>query len=180
MRYILNIHGYNGNRENNIFRVLKSMDFEKETRILTIQLNNKPKTDFQMLIDLIKTVDDSMVITSKSLGSFYGCLLNKYYKIPCICFNPSFDPLKNIKFLNDDHNFILDHDYKNFDFDFGITCFMSLDDKRIDHRKNITNYKFLKYTDNIIVKDYDHDFNYIEEDSWLVDTFKNKVNSYFN
>ena len=96
MNYIINLHGYNGNKNNNIFKILKNMKFNYDVKIISIQLSNKPKEDFEMLVNFVKRLDSSVVITAKSLSSFYACILNSMFKIPCICFNPSFDLLKNI------------------------------------------------------------------------------------
>jgi len=156
------------------------MKFNYEVKIISIQLSNKPKEDFKMLVNFVKRLDGSVIIVSKSLSSFYACLLNSMFKIPCICFNPSFDPLKNIVFKDEnDIEFIKEKDFKNFDFDQDIACFMSTNDNRIDHLEHIKKYPFLKYTENIIVDDHDHDFTKLESDKETVNLFKNLIEYYF-
>lgn len=180
MNYIINLHGYNGNKNNNIFKILKNMKFNYDVKIISIQLSNKPKEDFKMLVNFVKRLDSSVIIVSKNLSSFYACLLNSMFKIPCICFNPSFDPLKNIVFKDEnDIEFIKEKDFKNFDFDQDIACFMSTNDNRIDHLEHIKKYPFLKYTENIIVDDHDHDFTKLESDKETVNLFKNLIEYYF-
>lgn len=180
MKYIINIHGYNGKKENNIYRSLIKMDFDNNIHIMSIQLTNSPINDYNSLLNLIKSLNGPTIITSKSLGSFYGCIFNGYFDIPCICFNPSFNPLINISFNKDDEDFIIKHNYNFFDFNRNITCYISKEDKRIDQVKQFQDFKFLKYTDNIVLSNYNHDFDGIEYDIDLLNQFKNKILFYFN
>ncbi len=70
MRTIVNISGYNGQPENNIFRLVNSMSFGFDVKIVAPRLAHKPSLDYPYLLDIVKSIQDPVVIMAKSMGAF--------------------------------------------------------------------------------------------------------------
>lgn len=179
MRTILNISGYNGKSENNICRLVKGMFFDFDVDIVSPILAHKPSIDYPNLLDTMKSIQGPVVITAKSMGAFYAGLLNSSCKAPVICFNPSFNPLKNLSFSDEDARVLSGNDYAGFVLGQSMTCCMSTGDMRIDHLEQIKKYAFLAKSYNVLIGGYNHDFDGIEEDEYLTHLTKHTIEYYF-
>lgn len=175
--YFLNVHGYQGHSDNNVFRMLKVCFPDVE--IISPQLVNKPSIDFSTLKRIIINKADYGIAFGKSLGGFYVCHLNKILNMPCICINPSFEPWINNIFEDEDLEFLSDHSFETFEFLKNITCLFEITDERVNHLRAFDKFPFLKETNNYLyTTGSGHDFDVIKTDKLIQEQIKRVVNYY--
>ena len=110
---IFNIHGYQGNSKNTMYRILTELFPDKE--IVSPQLDYDvmaPLETRKALASLIP--DDVELIAGTSLGGFYAVDLWAAHKsIPTILFNPAFRPWELLTKLGFDDNDSISAEYKS-------------------------------------------------------------------